>query len=41
LKGLIMEAAYGLLRLGGIVEFNKGNSARPAAFPIRREMDER
>jgi hypothetical protein len=40
LKGLIVEAAYGLLRLGGIGEFDKGNPARPPALPIRREMDE-
>jgi hypothetical protein len=40
LKGLLVKPTDGLLRLSGIVEFNKGNPARPAAFAIRREMEE-
>src|SRR5919109_5620924 len=41
LKGLRVEAADGLLRLRGVVEFDKGHPPWPPAVPIRREMDER
>jgi hypothetical protein len=41
LKGLMMEPAYCLSRLLVVVEFDKGNAARLAGFPIRREADER
>src|SRR5262245_2705400 len=40
LKGLRVEAADGLLRLRGVVEFDKGNPPRPPVVPRRREMDE-
>jgi hypothetical protein len=40
-KGLMVESAYRLSRLRGIVDFDKGNATRLPAFPIRREMDER
>jgi len=41
LKWLLVEAAYGLVRLSGLGEFDKGKAARSPAFPIRREMDVR
>jgi hypothetical protein len=41
LKWLMVESAYRLSRLRGIVEFDKGHAARLPGFPIHREMDER
>src|SRR5687768_10609796 len=41
LKWLIVESAYGLLRLPRVVEFDKGKPARPPAFPLHREIDVR
>src|SRR5262245_42322059 len=41
LKWLIVESAYGLLRLPRVVKFDKSKPARPPAFPLRREMNVR
>ena len=38
-EGLIVEAAYGLVGLGLIVKFDKGEPSRPAAFSIGRKID--